>query len=77
MRIAFGLGLLLIAFLVVGALVVWVWALVDAIRTPDGAFQTGNQLVWVLVILFGNLIGAILYLAIGRAGRDQRPWAGS
>jgi hypothetical protein len=45
---------------------VWVWALIDAIKTPDGTFRAGTQLIWVLVILFGNLLGAIIYLLVGR-----------
>lgn len=51
---------------------VWIWALIDAIRTPDGAFRAGTQLIWVLVILFGNLLGAIIYLAVGRPASPGR-----
>jgi hypothetical protein len=51
---------------------VWVWALVDAIKTPDGSFRAGNQLIWVLVILFGNLLGAIIYLVVGRPAAPVR-----
>ncbi len=41
-----------------------VFALVDVIRRKQ---VTGNnKIVWVLVIIFVNLIGPILYLAIGR-----------
>ncbi len=61
-------------FLLVGlaALAVWVWALIDAIKTPDGTFRAGNQLIWVLVILFGNLLGAIIYLIVGRPAAPIR-----
>lgn len=52
--------------LVVAGFVLWVWTLVDAIRTPDARFQAGNQLVWVIVIVFTNIIGSLIYLAIGR-----------
>lgn len=45
---------------------VWIYALVDAIRTPEEAFQTGTQLIWVIVILLGSVIGAIIYLVMGR-----------
>jgi hypothetical protein len=48
------------------AFAVWIWALIDAIKTPDASFTVGNQLIWVLVILLGNLLGAIIYLLVGR-----------
>jgi hypothetical protein len=52
---------------VVGGLAVMVWALVDAVRMPnDASFKAGTQLVWVLVILLAQGIGAIIYLIVGR-----------
>lgn len=55
----FGLPLLL--------LILWVSALVSAIRVEDeGMYQTGNKLIWVLVILFAGPIGALVYWAIGK-----------
>ena len=52
--------------LVLGGFAVWLYALIDVIRTPDHQFQTGTQLIWVLVVLFANIVGALIYLAIGR-----------
>ena len=44
-----------------------IWSLVDVIRMPnDASFKTGTQIVWVIVILLAGLIGAIVYLVIGR-----------
>lgn len=60
--------------------VVYVWALVDALRTPTSVWEAAeqNQLVWVAVILFVAVLGAILYLMIARpqlraaqTGRDS------
>jgi hypothetical protein len=35
--------------------------LVDVVRMPnDASFKSGTQIVWVLVILLGGLIGAIV-----------------
>jgi RsiW-degrading membrane proteinase PrsW (M82 family) len=49
-------GLLLFAF--------WIWMLVDAIKNPK---LNGNQkLIWVLVIVFLNWIGALVYFFAGR-----------
>jgi phospholipase D-like protein len=48
-------------------LAVWIWALIDCLQVPDDAlYESGNKLVWVLIIVFLNVIGAILYVAIGR-----------
>ena len=51
----------------VAALVLLVYALVDAIRVPDDSmYRAGTKLIWVLVILFAQpLIGPILYLVVG------------
>lgn len=62
---AVGVGLFFIIF-VLGGFAVWLYALIDVIRTPDHHYQAGTQLIWVLVVLFANIIGALLYLAIGR-----------
>jgi len=38
-------------------------ALIDILKNK---FNGNDKIVWVLVVLFFNLIGAILYFAIGR-----------
>jgi hypothetical protein len=44
-----------------------IWGLIDVIRVPDDSmFRAGDKIVWVLVIMFANVIGLIIYLAIGR-----------
>ena len=61
------LPFLLILGLMIGSMVVWIWALVDCIQVPDDTmYRSGTKLIWVLVIVFATLIGAIVYLAIGR-----------
>lgn len=40
------------------------WALVDLIKRDT--VKGGSKVVWVLIILFFNLLGPILYLAWGR-----------
>ncbi len=46
---------------------VWLWALVDAISVPDNSmYRAGDKLIWVLVILLAPLVGAIVYVLIGR-----------
>jgi phage shock protein C len=39
-------------------LVVWIWALVDCLKSKK---ETTDKLVWVIVIIFLNVIGALLY----------------
>jgi hypothetical protein len=61
------LPFLLILGLMIGSMVVWIWALVDCIQVPDDTmYRSGTKLIWVLVIVFATLIGAIVYLAVGR-----------
>lgn len=60
--------------LVLVGFIIWLWALIDAIRVPDDSmYRAGNKLIWVLVIVFAQLIGAIVYLAIGRPAAAERP----
>ena len=43
--------------------VIWLWALISAIKNP--ALDSTMRLVWILVIVFTGFIGAIIYLLIG------------
>lgn len=54
-------------------IVLVIWALIDAIKVPDDSmFKAGNKLIWVLVILLGGFVGAIVYLAAGRPSPETR-----
>jgi uncharacterized membrane protein len=62
-------GLLVLIFLAVGiaAFVFWIWAIVDVVKVPDDSmFKAGNKLIWVLVIVLTGVVGAIIYLVVGR-----------
>jgi hypothetical protein len=61
-------GLFLLFFaLAIAGIALFVYALVDVIRMPnDASFETGTQLVWILVILLAQGIGAVIYLIVGR-----------
>jgi len=41
-------------------------ALVDILRSN---FQANNKLIWVVVVVFTNILGSILYFLIGRNQR--------
>ena len=69
-------GPLIAIFLILGiaAFVVWVWAIVDVVKVPDDSmFKAGNKLVWVLVIVITGVLGAIIYLVVGRPAAGSRP----
>ncbi len=68
---------LLFGLIWLAGLAFWIWALIDCIQVPDDAmYQSGSKLVWVLVIVFLTLVGAILYVVIGRP-RSTAPPRGS
>ena len=70
----------LVMILAIASLVLWIWALVDAIQVPDDSmYRAGTRLVWILVIVFLHVIGAVIYLAIGRptGGASARPSSGA
>ncbi|MBI4261053.1 MAG: PLDc N-terminal domain-containing protein [Actinobacteria bacterium] len=53
-------------------LAIWVWAIVDVLRVPDESmFQTGNRLIWIIIVVFTGPIGALIYWAIGRPARPR------
>lgn len=56
---------MVILVLAVLQLAIQIFALVDLARRRRVA--GGRRWVWLVVILVGNLVGAILYLAIGRS----------
>jgi hypothetical protein len=67
--VGFGILWILMAILFLAALGVWIWALVDAIQNP--ALDSTMRIVWILVIVFTQIIGAIIYLAVGRSTRSH------
>ncbi len=45
-------------------LVLWLWMLIDCLKRQDDKFAVGGnnaKLIWVLVIIFTGLIGALIY----------------
>jgi hypothetical protein len=58
------LMVLLAAFIALALLVFWIRMLIDAIKNPE--LSSTERIVWVLVILFLHLLGAIIYYFAGR-----------
>jgi len=44
----------------------YVLALVDLYRRPVAQVALGNKWIWLAIIMLVNIIGALLYLAVGR-----------
>jgi hypothetical protein len=59
----------------IAAILLLVYALVDAIRVPDDSmYRAGNKLIWVLVIvLLPFFVGPIVYLVVGAPASERRP----
>ncbi len=54
--------IIIISFVFLG-IIPTIIALIDILKNE---FEENNKIIWVLVVLFFNLIGAILYFTIGR-----------
>ena len=50
--------------LVAAGTVAWIWSLVDVLRRPQ--VPSPGKGVWVVILVFTNVIGAVLYLTLGR-----------
>ncbi len=59
-----GPEILVILFILLIPGILWIWALIDIIRSEFA--DSTNKIIWVLVIIFLPVIGALLYLLIGR-----------
>jgi H+/Cl- antiporter ClcA len=46
---------------------VWIWAIVDCVKNESS--DGNDKLVWILIIVFTHLLGALLYLLIRRPQR--------
>jgi hypothetical protein len=59
----------------VAAVVLLVYALVDAVRVPDDSmYRAGTKLIWVLVIvLLPFFVGPLVYLVVGAPAAERRP----
>ena len=60
---ATGIALVFLLFVIL-AFVFWIMMLVDCIKNPG--LSSNERIVWVLVIVFLNWLGALIYLLAGR-----------
>ncbi len=55
-----------IALVVVAQLSLQIYSLIDLARRPASTLTWDKKWAWVLIIVFGELVGAIVYLVAGR-----------
>lgn len=71
--ILMNMGPLLIALFFLGIGVAgtafWIWMLVECITRESS--EGNDKLVWILVILFTHLLGALIYLIVRRPKRIE------
>ena len=63
------LPLLILSF-ALAALAFWIWMLVDCLTNEPS--EGNDKLVWVLVIVFTNWIGALIYFFVRRPNRPKK-----
>lgn len=67
--VGIGIGFLILYFVVIiGAIVLFIWALIDCLRWPDQAWDAVGQqkIVWILVVVLVGCLGPLLYFFIPR-----------
>lgn len=51
--------------------VFWFWMLIDLLKREFPKERENEKIVWLLVLLTLNLIGAVLYFFLGRKGKNN------
>lgn len=64
--------LLLLTVVIVLPNAFWVWMLVDCLKYERP--NTTEKLIWIIVVLFGHFLGAVLYLYFRRTKRLAHPY---
>ncbi|MDD5348874.1 MAG: PLD nuclease N-terminal domain-containing protein [Chthoniobacteraceae bacterium] len=61
--------ILLFAGVGIAGTVLWIWMLIDCASNEPS--EGTDKLVWILVILFTHLLGALIYLLVRRPERKR------
>lgn len=54
-------------------LVFWAWCIVDFTRTPASEVRSLPQVAWLVILVFGSVVGALAWWFFGRPQRPTRP----
>ena len=64
--VAFGGFFIFLVILGIIASIFWLWMLIDAIG--NSRLNGTEKIIWVLVVLFLHVLGALVYYFVGRGG---------
>ena len=68
--VSVGDGVRLPALLVLlGGLAFWGWCVVDFATTDERDLRSFSRPVWAAILVFGSVVGAVAWLAVGRPER--------
>jgi hypothetical protein len=61
-----GMAGVMIVFWIIGLLatVFWIWMLIDVLTSP---MEATEKIIWLLVVLFLHLLGALIYFFVKRS----------
>ncbi|MBU6313145.1 MAG: PLDc N-terminal domain-containing protein [Actinomycetales bacterium] len=57
------------------AIAVYIWFIIDVLRTPGTSTRTLPKFVWLLIVVLLPLLGGLIWLVAGRP-RPERPRRG-
>ena len=52
-------------------LALYAYCLADFARTPESGMRTFDRQTWVLLLVFTNVVGSIMWLRLGRPNRPS------
>lgn len=61
-----GLSLWVLVPIAIVSVIILLWALVDVIRRPQERMRHLPKWAWILIVVFGNTLGQLVYLFVGR-----------
>jgi hypothetical protein len=56
----------------VALLAFYAYCLVDFTRTPEWQIRTFDKRVWVVLLVFTNVFGGVMWLCVGRPNAPRR-----
>ncbi|NQT58294.1 MAG: PLDc_N domain-containing protein [Bacteroidetes bacterium] len=65
-----GLVTLLFTLVVIGGSIFWIWAIIDC-ATKESS-EGNEKIIWLLIIIFVNFIGALIYYFVRRPERIRQ-----
>ena len=55
---------------------VYAYCLADFARTPEWEMRTFDRQTWILLLVFTNIVGGLMWLRRGRPPRPSTRWPG-